>query len=248
MGKKALLVGAATGIGMETALKFAEEGADLVIGDINVEGGMTLASSIAQTGRKCRFLEVDVRQPNKVENFVAEAVSILGGLDILVNLAGIQRSGAIEDFSMEEWELTFDINIRSQFLIIKYALPSLKESGYGSIVNMASAGGIKGGPGMSVYSASKGAVIAFSRTLSVELAPANIRVNSVSPGWIDTPFNAPAIKALGGQDKLDFIVRSQVPLQRQGLPVEVARTIAFLASDEASFITGQSIVIDGGMI
>ncbi|HZY56846.1 MAG TPA: SDR family oxidoreductase, partial [Rubrobacteraceae bacterium] len=133
------------------------------------------------------------------------------------------------------------------FLGAKYGVPYLRERGSGSIVNIASLAGLKGGPGMSAYSASKGAIIAFTRALAMELAPDNIRVNCVCPGWIDTPFNQPAIEFMGGREEQEKMVQQMVPLQRQGIPEEIAPGILYLASDASSYMTGQARVIAGGV-
>jgi dihydroanticapsin dehydrogenase len=138
------------------------------------------------------------------------------------------------------------VNPRSCFLGAKYGVPYLRERGGGSIVNVSSLAGLKGGPGMTAYSASKGAIIAFTRALAEELAPDNIRANSVCPGWIDTPFNEPAIEFMGGRAQQEEMVQQTVPLKRQGRPEEIAPGILYLASDASSYVTGQELVIDGG--
>jgi dihydroanticapsin dehydrogenase len=140
-----------------------------------------------------------------------------------------------------------EVNPRSCFLGAKYGLPFLVQRGGGVIVNVASLAGLKGGPGMTAYSASKGAIIAFTKALAAELAPANIRVNAMCPGWIDTPFNQPAIDFMGGREVQDRVVEQIVPLGRQGVPEEIATGMLFLASDASSYMTGQALVIDGGV-
>jgi len=140
------------------------------------------------------------------------------------------------------------VNPKSCFLGAKYGVPYLRERGGGSIVNMSSIAGLKGGPGMTAYSASKGAVVAFTKALAAELAPDNIRVNCVCPGWIDTPFNQPAIEFMGGREEQEEMVQQTVPLQRQGIPEEIAPGILYLASDASSYMTGKELVIDGGLL
>jgi dihydroanticapsin dehydrogenase len=245
--RKALLVGAATGIGKETAFSFAREGADLVIADINESGAKKTVDEIKAVSKAVDYVPIDVTDEQKVAAAVEYAVTKLNGLDIVVNLAGLQRSGVVSEFPTASWDDIFNVNVRGQFLVIRYALPALKLSKHASIINMASIAGLRGGPGMTAYSASKGAVIAFSRALAMELAP-GIRVNSVCPGWIDTPFNQAAIDFMGGIDRLNALVASSVPLGRQGRPKEIAPIIVFLASDDSSYMTGQSVVIDGGQI
>lgn len=245
--RKALLFGAATGIGRESAFAIAKEGAHVVIADINEEKARATVRDISAFNNNVHFVRADVRSESSVSSAVDNAVNLLDGLDVLVNLAGMQRSGRVEEISPETWDEIFILNVRGQFLTTKYALPALKQSQHGSIINIASIAGLRGGPGMSAYSASKGAIIAFSRSLAMEVAP-TVRVNSICPGWIDTPFNQAAINFIGGIDRLNEAVESTVPLKRQGLPKEIAPIIVYLASDESSYMTGQSIVIDGGLI
>lgn len=245
--RRALLIGAASGIGRETALAFAREGARVVVADHNQEGGRATVSTLRAMGADAAFEPVDVTDEAQVAQLVSQAVKTLNGLDILANFAGIQRSGVIVEFPTDQWDLTFATNVRSQFLAIKYAVPALRGGRHATIINMASIAGLKGGPGMTVYSASKGAVIAFTKALAQELAPA-IRVNSVSPGWIDTPFNQAAIDFMHGKDNLEAFVHATVPLQRQGHPQEIAPIFVYLASDESSYVTGQTVVIDGGLL
>jgi len=245
-GKRALLVGAATGIGRMTAQMFAREGAAVVIGDMNESGAKETVSLIEGEGGRASFISVDVRDEDQVQHLVDAAAERLGGLNILVNNAGVQRSGLVDDVDASTWDLVLDVNIRGMFFTIKHAVKHLRQQG-GAIVNTSSVAGIKGGRGLSVYSASKGAVIAFTVALADELAQDNIRVNCVCPGWIDTPFNQPAIDFMGGPDQQRRLIESKVPMKRQGRESEIAPGILYLASDEASYMTGRALVIDGGM-
>ncbi|MFN8662296.1 MAG: SDR family NAD(P)-dependent oxidoreductase [Thermomicrobiales bacterium] len=246
-GKSAVITGAATGIGRATALLFAREGAAVVVGDINEAGARLTVADIEASGGKAWFFPCDVTRAEDVQAFLGNAAQAMGGIDIIVNNAGAQRSGRVTEFSAEDWDLLMDINPRSCFLGAKYGVPYLAERGGGVIINVASLAGLKGGPGMTAYSASKGAIIAFTKALAAELAPANIRVNAMCPGWIDTPFNQPAIDFMGGRDVQDRVVEQIVPLGRQGVPEEIATGMLFLASNASSYMTGQSLVIDGGV-
>lgn len=246
-GKLAVVTGAATGIGRETALLFAREGAAVVIGDINEEGGRQTVADIESAGGRAWFVRCDVTQATDVEELMRSAAGAMGGIDIIVNNAGAQRSGRVTEFSEEEWDLLMRVNPRSSFLGVKYGVPWLRQRGGGVIVNVASLAGLKGGPGMTAYSASKGAIVAFTKALAAELAPDNIRVNAMCPGWIDTPFNQPAIDFMGGRAAQDQVVAQIVPLGRQGTPEEIASGMLFLASDASSYMTGQALVIDGGV-
>ena len=247
-GKLAVITGAATGIGRATALLFAQEGATVVVGDINEAGGRQTAADIEAAGGRASFGRCDVTEAAGVEALMRAAAETMGGIDIIVNNAGAQRSGRVTEFAEEEWDLLMRVNPRSCFLGEKYGVPYMRQRGGGVIVNVASLAGLKGGPGMTAYSASKGAIVAFTKALAAELAPDGIRVNAMCPGWIDTPFNQPAIDFMGGLNAQAQVVQQIVPLQRQGTPEEIASGMLFLASDASSYMTGQSLVIDGGVL
>lgn len=244
--KVAIITGAATGIGRATALLFAKEGASVVVADINEDDAQRTVADIEDKGGSARFVQTDVSEAEDVQALMERSAEEMGGIDVLVNNAGAQRSGAVTEFEESEWDLLMRVNPRSCFLGAKYGVPYLRERGGGSIVNVSSLAGLKGGPGMTAYSASKGAIIAFTRALAEELAPDNIRANSVCPGWIDTPFNEPAIEFMGGRAQQEEMVQQTVPLKRQGTPEEIAQGILYLASDASSYVTGQELVIDGG--
>lgn len=246
-GKLAVITGAATGIGRATALLFAQEGATVAVGDINEAGARLTVADIETAGGTAWFFPCDVTRADDVAGLFKHAAEAMGGIDIIVNNAGVQRSGRVTEFSEADWDLLMDVNPRSCFFGAKYGTPYLVQRGGGVIVNVASLAGLKGGPGMTAYSASKGAIIAFTKALAAELGPANIRVNAMCPGWIDTPFNQPAIDFMGGRDVQDRVVEQIVPLGRQGVPEEIATGMLFLAADASSYMTGQALVIDGGV-
>lgn len=246
-GKSAVITGAATGIGRATALLFAREGAVVTIGDINLTDGEQTAADIAAAGGRARFVPCDVTSAADFAALFDAASGSFGGVDIIVNNAGAQRSGRVTEFAEDEWDLLMRVNPRSCFLGAKYGVPHLRQRGGGVIVNVASLAGVKGGPGMTAYSASKGAIVAFSKALAAELARENIRVNAMCPGWIDTPFNQPAIDFMGGRAVQDQVVSQIVPMARQGSPEEIATGMLFLVSDASSYMTGQALVIDGGV-
>jgi NAD(P)-dependent dehydrogenase (short-subunit alcohol dehydrogenase family) len=246
-GRQAVITGAATGIGRATAQLFVEQGARVVIADVNETDARRAVEALGGDGTAW-FVRTDVSSALQMEALMNEAAHTMGGIDTIVNNAGVQRSGAVTEFEESEWDALMGVNPKSCFLGAKYGVPHLRRRGGGSIVNTASIAGLKGGPGMTAYSASKGAIVAFTKALAAELAPDGIRVNSICPGWIDTPFNQPAIDFLGGREKQEAMVRNSVPLGVQGTPEQVAPGIAYLASDLSSYLTGQTLVIDGGLL
>ena len=246
-GKRAIVTGAATGIGAVTARLFAQEGAGVVVADVNEDAGRRTVEEIRDGGGTAHFVRTDVTRESDVEALIENGAEALGGLDVLFNNAGAQRSGPITEFDQEQWDLLMAVNPRSCFFGVKHAVPLLRQSGGGSIINMASLAAVKGGAGLTAYSASKGAIVAFTKALAAELAPDDIRVNAVCPGWIDTPFNQPAIDFMGGRAEQDRIVKQIVPLGRQGTPEEIAPIVVYLASDGSSYMTGQALVVDGGV-
>lgn len=244
----AIVTGAASGIGRAAAAELIARGLDVVVADLDGEGAGLAAEQLSAHGT-AHAVQVDMSVAADVQRLVTETESVFGRLDVVVNNAGVQRSGAVTEFSEDDWDLLLGINPKSCFLAAKYAVPLLAANDEGgTIVNVSSIAGLKGGPGQTAYSASKGAIVAFSRALAAELAPQAIRVNCLCPGWVDTPFNAPAIAFMGGRDRQDEMIAATVPLGRQGRPEEIARTIAFLALDDSTYMTGQAIVVDGGQI
>jgi dihydroanticapsin dehydrogenase len=242
-GKRILFTGASTGIGRSAAELLVHEGAKLVFCSSNEEKGRKAALEI---GGGSEFIQCDVRNEQAIKRFVEKGVSILGGLDVLIQNAGVQYNGKVTEFSTEKWDDLMIVNVRAHFLGAKFAIPHLRAQAAGSIINMSSVAGKRGGAGMSGYATSKGAAIAFTTALARELAPDNIRVNAICPGWVDTDFNAPAIDNLGGLENQRKAIETFVPLGRQATPDEIAPLFVYLASDESSFMTAQSILIDGG--
>lgn len=245
--KTAVITGAATGIGRATAKLFAEHGANLVLADVNDTDGERTTGEIVAGGGVATYVHTDVSSNTSVSELMARAAEAHGQIDIIANIAGAQRAGYIGDFSESDWDLLHNVNSKSMWLTAKHGVPIMRKGG--SIVNVASLAALKGGGGMTAYSSSKGAVFAFSRALAMELAP-DIRVNCLCPGWTDTPFNDPAIGLMwgGSKEKQNETVKTTLPLQRQAVPEEQAQALLFLASDMSSFMTAQTLVIDGGML
>ena len=241
--KRAIITGGASGIGKETARQFLKEGARVIIADIN---GAAAANTATELGTSCRAIACDVSSESSVQAMTAAACDWLGGLDALVNNAGVQIAGMVTEFAGSDWDKVMAVNARGCFLTTKYAIPHLRKAGGGSITLTSSVAGQRGGPGVTAYCASKGAVIAYSTALALELAKDQIRVNAVCPGWVDTPFNEPVIAALGGREAQRQLIAATVPLGRQGAPADIAPMYVFLASDEARFITAKIYGVDGG--
>jgi NAD(P)-dependent dehydrogenase (short-subunit alcohol dehydrogenase family) len=245
-GRRVVLTGAAANIGAATAELLSNEGASLVIGDID-ERARDTVDRIVNGGGSAWFIRTDVSSARDMEHLFQAAAERMGGVDVIINNAGVQRSSPITEMAESDWDLHMAVNAKSCFLAAKYGVPLLRAAGSApAIVNMASVGGFKAPAGLTGYSASKGAIVAFTRTLAAELGPEGIRVNCVAPGWVDTPFNDPIVSHMGGRSAQDEAVRAGVPLQRQGRSDEIAEAFLFLASDASSFVTGHALVIDGG--
>lgn len=240
--KRLLVVGAATGIGRAVVAAAVAEGARVVIADLAAEQGEATARELGAS-----FICCDVSDEVSVKATVAGAVKRLGGLDGLVNNAGLQRAGALETITVDDWDSLMAVNTRGVFLATREAIAHLRAAGGGSIVNTSSLAGKRGGPGIAAYAASKGAVMAFTTAAALELARDRIRVNSVCPGFIDTPFNNPAVAFMGGREEQARVVERMVPLGRQAVPDEVAPLYVYLLSDESSYVTAQALSIDGGV-
>jgi len=242
-GKVALISGGARGMGAAEAKLFASEGAKVVIGDVLEEAGRQTEAQIAEAGGEALFVPLDVTNEDDWNRAVSAAVERFGKLDILVNNAGIWNGDSVESESEQNWDRVMDINAKGVFLGTKAAIPAMREAGGGSIVNISSVAGIIGSRGATSYNASKGAVRILTKSTAVQCAAEGIRCNSVHPGPIQT-------------DMLDMVYpdeetretrRSAVPLGRTGEMADVAYGVLFLASDEASYMTGSELVIDGGV-
>lgn len=242
-GKRIFMTGAATGIGKAAATAFVAEGARVVIADIAEDAAK---ETVRQIGDAASFQSIDVADEQSVKTAVGRAVDRFGGLDVVVNNAGLQYAGSIETFDVEKWDALMGVNARGMFLVTKHTVQHLRAAGGGSIINTASLAAKRAGPGVGAYAASKGAVMAFTTSAALELARDKIRVNSVCPGFIDTPFNQPSIDMMGGRDAQAEVVRRRVPLGRQAMPEELAGLYVYLASDESVYVTAQAISIDGG--
>jgi len=237
--KVALITGGGSGIGAAVARRFAEEGAFVAIGDVNPRGGEQIVDEIKRRGGRSIFCQVDVRKRDEVNRMIDQVVQEFGRLDILINNAGVTRDNLSARMSEEEWDFVVDVNLKGTFLCSQAAFRPMRKQRYGKIVNTASVV-VRGNMGQVNYSSSKAGIIGLTRTLALEYARANINVNCIAPGFIDTPMSAAM------PEKTKELALDRIPIKRMGTPEEVANLHLFLASDEANYITGQVIFIDGG--
>ena len=246
-GKVALVTGAAMGLGAETARRLAREGAAVMLTDRDELHGEAVAEEIVAAGGKAAFLHHDVAVESEWENVVAVTTQRFGGLHVLVNNAGISGGTLpLMEHSLEDWRRVTSVNLDGVFLGMRHAGPAIAASGGGSVINLSSILGKVGLPNAAAYCASKGGVLLLTKAAALEWAPLGIRVNSVHPGFIETPMVATAIhNAENGNEMRDQLISAHA-LGRFGAPREIAGAILFLASDEASFMTGAELVVDGG--
>jgi 2-hydroxycyclohexanecarboxyl-CoA dehydrogenase len=237
----AIVTGGASGIGQATARRMAGEGAAVVIADVNGEGAASVARSISEGGGRAIALQVDVTDAPGVRAMTEQAITAFGKIDILVSNAGWDRAGPFADTDEELWDRVIAINYRGHLATCHAALPYMRERGRGRIVTVASDAGRVGSSGEVVYSGAKGAVIAFTKGLAREVARYGINVNCVAPGLVDTPLLA------GMPEKLIAAIVRSIPLRRTGVPEEIAAAICFFASDDAAYITGQTLSVNGGL-
>lgn len=246
-GKTAIITGSASGIGKACAKLFAKEGAEVVVADIETENGKKTVKEIEDQGGKAMFIKVDVTDSNSVKRMIEKTVEKYGKLDVLHNNAGVYVTGPTENLSIETWDRVLDINLRGVFLGCKYAIPQMKKKGKGVIINTGSESAVSGFANQIAYDASKGGVLSMTESLAAELAP-DIRVNCVNPGRVFTPMIEKHLKKLpkNKAEEMKKKIAETVPIGRWVSPIDVAEAVVFLASDQASAITGASIAVDGG--
>lgn len=246
-GKTAVITGAADGIGHAISEAMAQEGAHVFISDIADAQGEAFAAELRAAGHKADYVHCDVSQEADIAKAIETAVSKTGRLDVMVNNAAIAIGGMpVHEMTDEQWHRLIAVNLTSVFRGCKYALPHMIAQKSGSIINMASAQGHIGLDGWTAYAGAKGAVMAMTRQMAVEFGPLNIRVNSISPGTINTPMNDKLIKEIGGNLSKAWV--KMHPLGRIGEPSEVAEAAVYLASDAAGFTTGIDLRVDGGLV
>ena len=247
-GKVALITGGTSGIGEATARLFAREGARVVITGRRIKLGEAVVAQITQAGGEAIFIAADVTRAEDCRRTIDETIAAFGRIDVIFNNAGIVTQSTLEETSEEDWTRTFDVNVKGTYLMTKLMLPIMRAQGGGVIVNNASDWGIVGGPHYTAYSASKGAVVLLTKSVALEVARDHIRVNAVCPGdtyverWRLDEFRNPSgdfeaeLKAMG----------AELPIGRVGTVEEIANAVLFLASDESSFMTGATLIVDGG--
>jgi NAD(P)-dependent dehydrogenase (short-subunit alcohol dehydrogenase family) len=247
-GKVALVTGGGSGIGRATALAFAREGAKVVIADVNIEAGEQTDRMIKEANSESSFVKTDVSQATEVEAMVSQTVDTYGRLDCAFNNAGIAGTPLVStaDYVEEVWDDVISINFKGVWLCMKYEILQMLKQGEGAIVNTASVVGLVGSRVTGVaYAASKHGVVGLTRTAALEYAQKGLRINAVCPGWVHTPLTEPITS---GKPELEKLIIERHPIGRAGTPEEVAETVVWLCSDAASFVTGHTMVVDGGFV
>ncbi|WP_372636787.1 SDR family NAD(P)-dependent oxidoreductase [Cohnella sp.] len=244
-GKTAIVTGAARGIGYHISRRFAEEGCSVVMADLS-EAGEETSKRLRETGADAVFCRADVSRNDSVEELIRFASKKLGKVDILVNNAAINIPGSILELSEEVWDRTYEVNVKSMFLMSRAVVPGMQAGGGGSIINLGSANSYVAEPRLAAYVSSKGAILMLSKAMALDFSPQGIRVNCICPGWVDTTFNDLHADLFGGREEVLKDIAQIHPIGRAIHPAEIAETAVFLASDEASAITGAGIVVDGG--
>ncbi len=242
-GKVALISGGARGIGAATGRLLASEGAAVVLADVLEEGGRATEAQISEAGGRATFMRLDVTDEDNWKQVIDATVSLYGKLDVVVNNAGISGRTTVEETPGDTWDRVMAVNGKGVFLGTKLAIPELRRAGGGSIINISSIYGIVGSETSSPYHASKGAVRIFTKAAAIQYASEGIRVNSVHPGFVDSPMT----QAAHSIPDVHNLRVGRTPLGRMGTPEDIAAGILYLASDESSFVTGSELVIDGGM-
>lgn len=235
--KTVIVTGAANGIGREVARAFSRENAYVIIADTDEYNGKTCENEIRKEGGKAQFIRTDVADPSSITSMVTETNDRFGSIDILINNAGISEFIPVHEISVDQWDRILNTNLRGCFLCTREAAKSMQSNGGGSVVNIASTRALMSEPHSEAYAASKGGIVALTHAMAISLAKSHIRVNSISPGWIHT----------GDYDKLRDIDHEQHPSRRVGKPEDIARACLYLTQPENDFITGENLIIDGGM-
>ena len=245
-GRVALITGGTSGIGRATAALFAKEGAAVALTGRSRERGEEVAQDILRAGGRALFIRADVRVADDCRRVVEDTLERFGRIDVLFNNAGVFHPKTVPECTEEEWDETIDSSLKGAFLMSKYVLPSMIERGSGSIIHNSSGWGIQGGNRAAAYCAAKGGLVVMAKAMAIDHGPDRIRVNCVCPGDVETPMLTDDAQKRGMTWDDYQAGASDRPMGRIGTPEEIARAVLFLASDDASFITGESLVVDGG--
>lgn len=244
--KVAIVTGGARGIGEAIVRKYSDEGAKVIIADL-LPSGKDLAKELRENGKEVFFHKTDVSKSIEVQSLVQFTIEYFESIDILCNNAAVNIPGSVLELEEEVWDRTMTVNVKSQFLMSKYVIPHMQKQGGGAIVNMASANSFVAEPRLSAYVTSKGAIHMLTKAMALDFAKDHIRVNCICPGWVDTTFNDAHADLYGGREKvLEDLPNIQI-IGRPIQPIEIANVAVFLASDDASAMTGSAVMVDGGI-
>ena len=245
-GRVAIVTGAGSGIGQAGALLMAREGAAIVVADRDAEAGEATARSIIESGGRALAIATDVGSDADQKRLVSEAMDVYGRIDILHSHAGVQVEGSLEQVDPDGMDLSWQVNVRAHFRLIRLVMPIMREAGSGSVIVTSSNSGVLYDREMIAYATSKHAAVAMVKQIAVDYGKYGVRVNALCPGWVDTPFNDAFTRQMGGREALQEYIRDQIPMGRFATVDEIAESILYLASDRSSFMTGHALVIDGG--
>lgn len=244
--KACIVTGTGSGIGKAIAQRFAEEGAKVLCVDINGETATATAEEIQAAGGTAEALAADISQLDQIRAYADRCLALYGRIDVLVNNAGVNLPGLLHEMSEEDIDRTLNVNLRGSIYSSRTIIPHMLAQGGGSIVNISSINGMVTEPYLTVYAASKGGIVMLTKGIAIDYAKQNIRCNCICPGWVDTPINYAHAEMLGGLEKVYAEMDQIQPIGRPGEPREIAHVALFLASDEASFMTGSIVTADGG--